>query len=197
MLRGIPKEQAKNKLQLALIILLPFTAMGLAFIMYFTGSWIPDSRTNKGELILPPPQLTSLYLKSEEGDFKISETDGLWRVIVFGTTHCNQPQCIESLYKTRQVHIALGKDSNRVVRFFITPDKPELTSEILDNHPGVYWLSTTGMSVKKMLGINYWPENQIYIVDPLGNLIMKYQPDQPGKNLLGDLKTLLKASSVG
>ncbi len=48
-----------------------------------------------------------------------------------------------------------------------------------------------------MLGLEQWPGNQVFIIDPLGNLIMGYQAEQPGGDLLDDLKKLLKASNIG
>ncbi len=187
----------KNRFQLALVILIPSIAMGLAWIMYFTGAWIPEGRTNKGELLLPPAQFSALHLQSGEKSVDAAETKGLWRVVVFGSTRCEESECIESLYKTRQVHIALGKESDRVTRFYIAPEKPVPSSELKTEHPGIYWLNADKNHVQTVLGLKHWPENRIFIIDPLGNLIMGYQVDQSGGDLLKDLKKLLKASNIG
>ena len=186
-------RKEKSYLQLALIFLMPTIAMSLAWLMYFTGIWVPDGRTNKGKLLLPPVQFADLHLQENA----INDTEGLWRVVVFGSTHCQEEQCIDSLYKTRQVHIALGKESERVTRFYIAPEKPLPTPELETEHPGIQWLKADKSHVQKALGIKNWPQNQIFIIDPLGNLIMGYQADQPGGDLLKDLKKLLKASSIG
>ncbi len=186
-------RKAKSYLQLALIFLMPTIAMSLAWLMYFTGIWVPDGRTNKGKLLLPPVQFADLHLQENA----INDTEGLWRVVVFGSTHCQEEQCIDSLYKTRQVHIALGKESERVTRFYIAPEKPLPTPELETEHPGIQWLKADKSHVQKALGVKNWPQNQIFIIDPLGNLIMGYQADQPGGDLLKDLKKLLKASSIG
>lgn len=37
----------------------------------------------------------------------------------------------------------------------------------------------------------------VWIVDPVGNLVLKYQPSQADKGLLQDLKRLLKVSNLG
>ena len=186
-------RKAKSYLQLALIFLMPTIAMSLAWLMYFTGIWVPDGRTNKGKLLLPPVQFADLHLQENA----INDTEGLWRVVVFGSTHCQEEQCIDSLYKTRQVHIALGKESERVTRFYIAPERPLPTPELETEHPGIQWLKADKSHVQKALGVKNWPQNQIFIIDPLGNLIMGYQADQPGGDLLKDLKKLLKASSIG
>ena len=187
----------RGHIQLALVFIIPTVAIVLAWTMYFTGFWVPDSRTNKGELLLPPVQLVDIPLEKEGITFALSETEGLWRLVVFGSQQCEEQGCQESLYKTRQVHIALNKDADRATRFFISP-QPSQPSEMLENeHPGIYWLSADDNVVRTVLGEDQWPENQIFIVDPLGNVIMRYQPEQPGGDLLKDLKKLLKVSSIG
>lgn len=187
------KPKAKNRLQLALIFLIPTVAMALAWLMYFTGIWVPDERTNKGELLLPPVQIADLHLQEKA----LNATKGLWRVVVFGSTSCQESQCIHSLYKTRQVHIALGKESERVTRLYVAPEKPAPTLELESEHPGILWLKADESYVQKALGLKHWPQNRVFIIDPLGNLIMGYQAEQSGNDLLKDLKKLLKASSIG
>ena len=191
------KLKNRNRLQLALLFLIPFAAMSLAWIMYFTGLWLPDGRTNKGELLSPPANFADLHLKQGEQTFEAAMTEGLWRVVVFGSTHCQETQCVDSLYKTRQVHIALGKDADRVTRFYVAPQKPTPSSELATEHPGIHWLTADEEQVKTALGLKQWPGNQVFIIDPLGNLIMGYQAEQPGGDLLDDLKKLLKASNIG
>lgn len=191
------KQKKKNRLQLALVILIPTVAMAMAWIMYFTGVLIPEGRTNKGELLLPPARFADLHLQDGEKSAEVSETEGQWRVIVFGSNRCDDPQCVKSLYKTRQVHIALGKDADRMTRLYIAPEKPAPSSELETEHPGIYWLNADQDHVQTTLGLKQWPENRIFIVDPLGNLIMGYQVDQSGGDLLNDLKKLLKASNIG
>lgn len=191
------KQKNNNRLQLALVILIPSIAMGLAWLMYFTGAWIPEGRTNKGELLLPPAQLSALKLQGADADVKPEEAEGLWRVVVFGSTRCNESQCQDSLYKTRQVHIALGKEAERVTRFFIAPEKPEPSAELEAEHPGIYWLKADSGTIQTTLGLKQWPENRVFIIDPVGNLIMGYQVEQSGGDLLNDLKKLLKASNIG
>ncbi|MFK0571321.1 hypothetical protein [Endozoicomonas sp.] len=193
----IAKPKKNSRLQLALVVLIPSIAMGMAWLMYFTGLGVPDGRTNKGELLLPPAQFSALNLQDGDATVDPDDTEGLWRVVVFGSTRCNESQCQESLYKTRQVHIALGKDADRITRFYIAPGKPEPSDQLESEHPGIYWLKADNKNIQKTLGLLQWPENRIFIIDPFGNLIMGYQVGQPGGDLLKDLKKLLKASNIG
>ncbi|WP_448215138.1 SCO family protein [Endozoicomonas sp. 2B-B] len=197
-------KKAKSRWQLALVILMPSLAMGLAWYFYFFGTqFVPDGRTNKGELLLPPASFQSMTLEKNNEMFDLQGLEGRWGVLVFGDDACSDQACQEALYQTRQAHLALGRDSDRVVRVFISSSSnPELNKRLLSEHPDLIWLGSRKESVLKALGKNpgekrEWPTNGFYIVDPLGNIMMKYQPGQYGGDLLKDLRKLLKASNIG
>ena len=193
----IKTSPVNSRWQLLLIFLIPFTAMGLAWIMYFTGAWIPDGRTNKGDLMLPPAQFSELDLKDAGKPFSLEKLEGNWGILVFGSADCSEQACQDSLYKTRQVHVALGKEADRVVRLYIAQEPPQIPEELNFEHPNMFWLNSTGDSVLKTMGLEKWPENRFFIVDPLGNIMMGYQAGQVGGDLLKDLKKLLKTSNIG
>ncbi|WP_422139422.1 SCO family protein [Endozoicomonas sp. ALC020] len=197
-------KKTKSRWQLALVILMPSLAMGLAWYFYFFGTqFVPDGRTNKGELLLPPASFQSMTLEKNNEMFDLQGLEGRWGVLVFGDDACSDQACQEALYQTRQAHLALGRDSDRVVRVFISSSSnPELNKRLLSEHPDLIWLGSRKESVLKALGKNpgekrEWPTNGFYIVDPLGNIMMKYQPGQYGGDLLKDLRKLLKASNIG
>ncbi|WP_422136129.1 SCO family protein [Endozoicomonas sp. ALD040] len=197
-------KKAKSRWQLALVILMPSLAMGLAWYFYFFGTqFVPDGRTNKGELLLPPASFQSMTLEKNNEMFDLQGLEGRWGVLVFGDDACSDQACQEALYQTRQAHLALGRDSDRVVRVFISSSSnPELNKRLLSEHPDLIWLGSRKESVLNALGKNpgekrEWPTNGFYIVDPLGNIMMKYQPGQYGGDLLKDLRKLLKASNIG
>ncbi|WOG28015.1 hypothetical protein [Endozoicomonas sp. 8E] len=197
-------KNAKSRWQLALVILMPSLAMGLAWYFYFFGTqFVPDGRTNKGELLLPPASFQSMMLEKNNEMFDLQGLEGHWGILVFGDESCSDQACQETLYQTRQAHLALGRDSDRVVRLFISSSSnPELNKPLLSEHPDLIWLGSRKESVLNALGKNpgekrEWPTNGFYIVDPLGNIMMKYQPGQYGGDLLKDLRKLLKASNIG
>ena len=192
------KPRMKNgRLPLLLIFLIPSVAMGLAWLMYFTGLWIPEGRTNKGELLLPPTQFSELNLLQGEVPLSLDELEENWGILVFGSSECVEKACQESLYKTRQVHIALGKEADRIVRLYIAPQQPEVSDSLAEEHPNIFWLNADKAAILKALKLDSWPANRFFIIDPLGNIMMGYQPDQKGGDLLKDLKKLLKTSNIG
>ncbi|OED41504.1 hypothetical protein ACH42_13825 [Endozoicomonas sp. (ex Bugula neritina AB1)] len=193
----IKAKPKSSRWQAWLIFLIPTIAMSAAWFVYFTGVGIPDGRTNKGELILPSALLSELQLNDGSSLVEQQQLEGRWGVLVFGSVSCEQQGCQDSLYKTRQVHIALGKESDRLMRLYVAPETPVISERIRQEHPEMLWLHTSKALSLKALNVEKWPENQFYIVDPLGNIMMKYKPGQVGGDLLKDLKKLMKASKVG
>lgn len=198
MSEAVAKPQIKNgRLPLLLIVLIPTVAMGLAWLMYFTGLLLPEGRTNKGELILPPAQFSELRLLQGETSLQLDELEGNWGLLVFGSTDCTGQACQESMYKTRQVHVALGKEADRIVRLYVAPQQPVISENLAEEHPNVFWLNGNKSTILKALNLESWPDNRFFVIDPLGNIMMGYQADQKGGDLLKDLKKLLKTSNIG
>ena len=185
--------------QFVLVVLIPLVIIGLAWYLYFLGTqFIPNSRINKGELILPPASFQMMILNQSDSRFTLKGMEGRWGILVIGDAQCNDQLCQEALYQSRQAHIALGRDRGRVVRLFIAPETPSFLSDYIQSeHPGVIWLGSESSSVLKALRTPIWPIYHFYIVDPLGNIMMQYKHGQYGNDLFKDLQKLLKASNIG
>ncbi len=196
-LPGKKRGLVRGRFQAAIVFILPFLMFGLAWFMYFSGQWLPEGRTNKGALLLPPGHFGQLQLIDKNHSFPIKQLEGKWVIVIFGSSHCTGEQCQDVLYKTRQVHIGLGREADRVARVYIAEETPTLDKALVEEHPAVFWLSTQMDSVQKALSLDHWPEDQYFIVDPLGNMMMSYQPGQEGGDLLKDMQRLLKASKIG
>ena len=164
--------------------------------MYFSGQWVPDGRTNKGVLIQPPVKLEALGLLQDGQLFSTEKLASRWAVIVFGSETCSTDKCQEVLYKTRQVHIGLGREADRVTRIYVSEKQPALDKALKDQHPSIFWLHADKRFVTRTLSTSNWPENSYFIVDPLGNIMMSYDASQEGGDLLRDMQKLLKASKT-
>ena len=191
------KKYPKGRKQAAIVFILPCFLFGLAWFMYFSGSLVPEGRTNRGELIIPPGQFDDLALHKKDDVLSADQLDGRWSIVVFGSDSCADDICKDVLYKTRQVHIGLGREADRVRRIYVAEHQPVIEQSLEEEHPGVLWLEGDANAVEKTLSVTKWPKNSYYIVDPLGNIMMRYQPDQEGGDLLRDMQKLLRASNIG
>ena len=122
-------------------------------------------------------------------------------MLEFATSPCVD-DCMKNVYKMRQVRLALGKDAHRVQRVIVAETTDHLGKLISDN-PGTRLFVTTGQS-KPLL--SQFPDyivgdissiaQRIYIIDPLGNLMMQYATDVDPSDVLKDLRQLLKATWI-
>lgn len=174
----------------------------LAYIMFFFVE--VKSFVNHGELLNPILHIKDFGLKDDKNEL-IPQDDLTykWRLISFLKADCDQ-KCESRLYDSRQIHTSLGKDRHRIIRMFVhlEPAGEALTNLIAETHENVIHVNGDPDAIVKSLGDNVHDDlginnNEIYIMDPMGNVMMRFTQDQPNKDFLYDLKKLLKASQIG
>jgi cytochrome oxidase Cu insertion factor (SCO1/SenC/PrrC family) len=193
----------RSRAQVWIVVALFFAPLALAFLLYYGGSgWRPPGSTNHGELISPPRPLPSVALPTPGGAPLAPETwHGKWTLLYVGDGRCDG-RCRAALVLMRQTRLALNKDMTRVQRIFLATgnccdrayldaEHPGLTLALADNDAGATLLAVFPDAGPATDG-------SIYVVDPLGNLMMRHQPEPPpAEGLLEDLRKLLKLSHIG
>jgi cytochrome oxidase Cu insertion factor (SCO1/SenC/PrrC family) len=181
---------------LAAIFFLPLIA---SFYMYYGGDWRPVASTAHGELYRPARPLPPAELRDSKGQVApVNVFTEKWALVYVGGGACDEA-CKSSLYFMRQTRLSLNNEMTRVNRVFLG------TSTCCDNdfldreHPGLLSLDASGPEAASLVAA--FPaagrEHSLYIVDPLGNLVMRYDTRDTPKGLLDDLKKLLKLSHIG
>jgi hypothetical protein len=193
----------RGRTQVWLLLAVFFVPLALAFLLYYgTGGWRPPGSTNHGELISPPRPLPSVTLPTPGGAPLAPETwHGKWTLLYVGDGRCDG-RCRAALVLMRQTRLALNADMTRVQRIFLATgnccdqaylgaEHPDLTVALADSEAG-----------RQLLAVFPDPrpaaDSLIYVIDPLGNLMMRHVPEPPpAKGLLEDLRRLLKLSHIG
>lgn len=186
-----------GRLQLILIAAVFFGPFILAWLLYDPEQTrTATSSTAHGELIEPVKLVPdeNLTVAREDQD---SPYPGLWTVVHVGDGECTDA-CQQALYKTRQVRKALGKEDRRVQRFFLLTDDSPLAQNVQQEHPALKVFSAeTLLTTDFLAAITPYDQQDIFLVDPLGNLIMRFTPNIGMKDIHKDLKKLLKVSQIG
>jgi cytochrome oxidase Cu insertion factor (SCO1/SenC/PrrC family) len=186
---------------IAALFLVP---LGGAFWLYYGGGWRPTGGTQHGDLIDPARPLPVVSLPDADGHS--TQPDLLrqaWTMLYIGDGRCDE-RCRRALYLMRQSRIALNKDAGRVQqvllvtrnccdREFLAREHPDLVIATLEA-PGSTALLTRFPVYD---GTPVAEAGRIYLVDPLGNLMMSYSARAPDKALLEDLRKLLRLSHIG
>lgn len=162
------------------------------WVFYFAPGWIPEATTNEGHLIRRPVPLSEVTGME-------NLTGGKWLLLVLGDGDCRD-LCRRALHNIRQINVALGREMNRVDRLLLaSPVEPEAASlQVL--YPGLRLLAVDPVRVEQAFRAagGHKPDTRfIYLVDPLGNIMMYYPPEKFGKPILNDLRHLLELSSIG
>lgn len=170
-----------------------------AFWLYYIGGWRPAGSTNYGELISPVVTLVPPALYDLDGQVTTDEIfKEKWSLVHVADGACNS-DCRNALWTIRQTRLLLAEDMDRVQRIFIASGDC-CDREFLDQeHAGLTVLRASGESAQQWLQ-NFpatEPVPYIYIVDPLGNLMMRFDSRENPKGLLSDLEKLLKLSHIG
>jgi hypothetical protein len=202
------RRQRRTLIGLALMF---FAPLGLAFYLYYGKSWHPGGRVNAGELIAPARPLPSLALPlagaagAGPGAGGVGETNpqflkGKWTFLYVQHGRCDD-ECRRHLYDTRQVRLALDRDTNRVQRVFIGDGDCCDLQELKAAHPDLIAIRASPEDEPLLallpMGAGAVNAHRVYLIDPLGNLMMFYAPEAKSKGMLDDMKRLLRLSSIG
>jgi cytochrome oxidase Cu insertion factor (SCO1/SenC/PrrC family) len=108
--------------------------------------------------------------------------------------------CSKKLHDVRQIHKSLAKDQHRVIRMIVhlEPATDELNNLISKEYPNALNVFGNEKTISSALGDKARiRDNETYIMDPIGNVMMRFTQDQPNRLFLKDLRKLLKVSQIG
>jgi cytochrome oxidase Cu insertion factor (SCO1/SenC/PrrC family) len=184
----------KILLILSVVFLLPFTVAATLHLLD-----LRPSGKSYGDLIQPPRALQIPVLHDAAGKaFKREQWLKKWSVVMVDSTGCAQP-CQAQVHLLKQVHTSLNKDIKRVQRILLvaTEVKSETFIALQKQYPDLLILTGTEAETAKFAAEFNVAGGQVYLVDPLGNLMMSYPTNTDAKALFSDLKRLLKNSWAG
>ncbi|MFK7993052.1 MAG: SCO family protein [Granulosicoccus sp.] len=166
-----------------------------------SGGTIGD--TSRGQLISPAVPLTDFALQAGEADFTLDSVRGIWTMLYLPVGEC-QDVCEKNLYHMRQVRLALNHRMDRVQRAVLLQSPTQIDPAVLTDHPGL--IAATGSEAEKTQlsgqlekaqeGMDPL-EDAIYLIDPFGNIMLRFPSDLEPKSMLKDIKHLLKVSRIG
>lgn len=188
-----PVKRGRIKLlALAAFFALPVLA---GYVAYFL-DWVPGSAANYGTL-LQPRLLPDVLLEGVDSrPLKFSELRGKWLLVQFDGGGCDT-HCERKLYFMRQVRKALGKDMTRVERVWLLTDQQRPKAALLEAIEGTRLAHPAERVFSREFPAERSAIDHIFLVDPRGNLMMRFPRDPDPSRMLKDLQRLLKVSQIG
>lgn len=192
----------RSRLRLVGLAAMFFVPLALAFLLYYGTGWRPAGGIQNGELIDPVRPLPAIALTQVDGGLTAPDVlRGRWTLVHLAGGDCDEG-CREALEKTRQLRLALDKDIDRVRRVWLFTGTAPAAAFLAREHPDLLAARADDDAGKALLGT--FPadsalrgEERLFIVDPLGNLMMLYPADAPPRAILTDLERLLRLSHIG
>ena len=187
-------EDRRRGRRIAFVILALCAAPTVAaWLAYFV--WQPQSRLNYGELIearaISDPELRRL----DGSAFRLSQLRGRWVLLQIDSGACAEG-CGKKLLYMRQVRLAQGKDAGRIERMWLLADGAPPDAALLRDHEGLRVARAPGPLLAEFPAARS-PYYHIYLLDPLGNLMLRFPSDPDAQRMMKDLARLLRASRVG
>jgi cytochrome oxidase Cu insertion factor (SCO1/SenC/PrrC family) len=194
------QQQRKNPYALWFVILAFFGPALLAYGWYFFGN--VSAHNNQGEILNPIIDVEAMQLSLPGGKpmTRDEASYNRWNMMYFVGASCDA-SCNTVLHEMRQINKAIGKNAYRVRHMIVHTALPDaaFTNLLEAEYPDAIRLHaamTTLQSV--MLEVSPDPNAQvIYLMDPIGNVMMRFKQDLPPKALINDLNKLLKISQIG
>ncbi len=207
------------------LVLLLIAGIPVTMILAATWLWLFVARgdldivgllgtANRGELVQPPRPLAEVTLRDRAGvALPFEQLEPRWTLLVPGGATCGE-DCEQLLYLTRQIHVAIGKDFNRLRRAHAGTADPGRTRLAVDalsddspvpesfgallegEHRGLLALHLQAADFDRLFPEWRADRSTWYLVDPRGWVMMAYNSEIPYKDVISDLKFLLKNSGT-
>src|SRR5450830_1288731 len=173
-----PPRRARGRWQLIMILLVVIGPMVLATGMYKLQFWVPESRSYHGELIGNGESRADLGVQTDEQR---------WQMLVTAPQDC-AAECQQLVYLARQLQISLGRDASRASHALASaqPVSTEYDAKLKAEYPKLQRYPLDLSTFTKDAAAP--GDAQLWIVDPHGNLVLRYDAKVKGNDLLNDLR---------
>lgn len=190
-------KSKRNNRQAWGLVLLFFGPLAVALFLYYDTDWRPGGTNNHGELVVPAIPSPAVDLPTADGSRTGPEfLRHHWSLVYLGRDACEEA-CREALYNGRQMRLALGRLMDRVERVYLFVGPPPEPGFVAAEHPDLLVADASGAEARALLEAFTGQAEGYWLVDPLGNVMMRYPADQAPRGMLEDLKRLLRLSRIG
>jgi hypothetical protein len=209
--QGAAQKKHRSKTPLIIILLMSLAPLVAALIVYFIPELRPEGSAAYGELVQPQrpmPNAKDLPLTTLDGKpFDLGSLKGKWIMMAADGAACPEA-CARKLYIIRNTHASQGKHVERLARvWFITDDAP-VPEKVLEAYKGAVMVRVNPVVLQQFLlggaAGSVTPEQArqglstpIWVIDPLGNLMLQYPAVADPEMFRKDIRMLIKSSRIG
>ena len=185
-----PAKSGGGRRIVFLIAALSLAPIAAAFVVYYFFPQRPAA--NYGTLLATGPAPPISGTRADGSPFRLDELRGRW-VLLWGEPGACGPPCDKAAYATRQARTMQGKDQDRIVRAVLLVGDALPPPALVAQHPDLIVVRVAANALDSLPG----GVGSLYVIDPLGNLVLRYPDDPDIRGVANDLARLLKASRIG
>jgi len=214
-------DVTRTKLKLAFLLLIAFVPITMATFAFRAAneSGFFSGTVNNGNFILPPADIADLDMRNDRGELIFRSFEEIltqlendddyesqpWMMVYINAGACEEA-CRERIFYLRQLHIALGKNTQRVRRYYLhasdAPIPQDTANYFREEFPSMGIAYTDANLVQQQLAakgvtVDLSTDTYVFFVDPVGNVMMYYDKSHTTKDIKSDLDRFLKYSSLG
>lgn len=207
--RDIPTNKPAVKRSLTpmvLVFLCSLAPIVAAFVVYMNPQWWPSDSSNYGTLLTPQrpmPAASELRLTTLDGKpFDLESLKGKWLLVAADGAACPE-SCARKLFITRNSHASQGKNVDRLARVWFITDDAVVPDKVLEAYKGTVMVRVDPDQLARFLLARDTAAGQpglqdpIWVIDPLGNLMMQYPAEADGVRVRKDISKLVYNSRIG
>ena len=184
----------KNRRTLILLFVLLCAPIIASYTLYFFGVR-PGATVNYGELLQVKPLAGTALNQADQTIFRIRQLRGKWVMAMVDSGKCDE-QCQKKLYYMRQVRLTQHKEKDRVERLWLIDDGEVPAPEIVKDFDGVLLINAKDSDLLSEIPATVSHRDHIYLIDPIGNLMMRFPKNPDPAQMAKDIKRLLKVSQL-
>ncbi len=171
----------------------------VSYVMFYVVR--PEGRKNYGELIQPARALPAVQARLLDGTpYAMPSLQGQWLLVSVAGGACDEA-CQKNIYWTRQLREVMGRDKDRIERVWLVMDEAAVDAKLI---PQVHapLNDTQALRVDAATLTAWLPaaapghkiQDHLYVIDPYGNLMLRWPVDIDAAKAKRDIHNLLRAS---
>jgi hypothetical protein len=182
-----------NRRKFLLLLALMCAPVMISYVLYFS-EYRPNS-THYGDL-LPVTKVSGKGTNLLDNTIlRMKDLHGKWVLVTVDSGRCDE-QCQEKLYFMRQVRMAQGKEKHRIERLWLINDGITPDAELVKEYEGTFIVNAKDTEILGFIENAETQTKHIYLIDPIGNLMMRFPEKVDGTKMGRDLKRLLHVSQI-
>lgn len=185
--------QKTNRRKLIILLMLLLAPVVISYTLFFS-DYRPESN-NYGELLNIQKLSGSGVDQLDNTILRMRDLRGKWVMLMVNSGYCDEA-CQQKLYYMRQVRLVQNTEKHRVERLWLIDDNVPVDADLVEKYEGTHFVNARDSELLDLIPTKETQRNHIFLVDPMGNLMMRFPEDLDPSLMAKDIKHLLHVSQI-